>query len=89
LWERVIVVVLWSWVLALGLLIPAGVDLVELTGPGGQRIYINPQEVTDVRDPTSQTHFARGTRCLIFLTSRNFVAVVEPCAEVRSKLRGQ
>ena len=38
--------------------------LVELHGPTGQRIFVNPHEVTSVREPQARDHFAKGTHCL-------------------------
>ena len=65
------------------------IALVQLTGPDGhQRIDINPDEVTSVRE----THSARegllthGTRCVIVMTSGKFVAVSNDCADVRRKV---
>jgi hypothetical protein len=69
----------------LGAAILSAITLVELHGPGNQIIWVNPQEVTDVREPTAASHFARGTRCLVYL-SNHFVTVTENCLNVRKKL---
>jgi hypothetical protein len=63
--------------------------LIELHGPEGQRIFINPEEVTSVREPRglAQGHFPRGVRCLIYLTNRNFITVTEDCDTVRQRLQ--
>jgi hypothetical protein len=63
--------------------------LVQLTGPDGkQRIDINPAEVTSIREPSASAegHFARGTKCIVVMTSGKFVAVHESCTKVRKKL---
>jgi len=65
-------------------------DLVELHGPDGkQRIWLAPSQVTSIREPHAGIeagHFAPGTRCLIFMTNKNFIAVHEHCVDVRTKL---
>lgn len=69
-------------------LIFIGLTLVELHGPDNQRIWVNPEEVTNVRDPrgVNTGHWPPGTHCLLFMVSGNFIAVVERCDEVRRKL---
>jgi hypothetical protein len=68
------------------LLLVALLTLVEVHGPAHQRIYINPSEITSLREPLAHDHFAKGTRCLIYLTNRNFIAVTETCEHVRKLL---
>jgi hypothetical protein len=66
--------------------------LVQLTGPdGSQRIDINANEVTSIREPRADAgeHFAKGTHCVIVMTSGTFVAVSEDCATVRQRLGPQ
>jgi len=68
----------------------ADVDLIELQGPGGhQKIYVNPVEITSVREPrgVDQGHWARGTQCLLVMTNKNFIAVSDTCDAVRLKIR--
>jgi uncharacterized protein YlzI (FlbEa/FlbD family) len=66
--------------------------LVELHGPGqnGQRIFVNPHEVTSIREPRAlaHQHLAPGTHCVLFMVSGNFISVAEPCDDVRNKLVG-
>jgi hypothetical protein len=73
-------------ILIAGAAILSSITLVELHGPGGQIIWVNPAEVTDVREPTSASHFARGTRCLVYFSNRNFITVTEDCIAVKKKL---
>jgi len=71
-------------------LIPAALDLIELHGPDGRQIiYVNPQQVTSVRQPkgVDTGHFAPGVHCLIYTTSGKFITVAESCEVVRSMLR--
>lgn len=60
--------------------------LVQLTGPTGQKIYVNPAEVTSVRQPLVSGHFAQGVHCVIVTTSGKFISVMEPCDDARQKL---
>jgi hypothetical protein len=64
--------------------------LVALTGPTGQRIDVNPAEVTSVRDPTDvgKTYVARGVHCMLGITNGRFIAVRETCDAVRRRLHG-
>ena len=67
----------------------ASITLVELHGPNGQQIiYVNPAEVSSVREPQDVTgrHFAPGTRCLLFVSSGNFISVHEDCIAVKKKM---
>jgi len=61
-------------------------QLVELHRPDGEAIYVNPHEVSSLREPSAQAHFAMGTRCLIYVTSGNFITVRETCMEAVKKL---
>ena len=65
----------------------SAIALIALHGPANQVIYINPQEITSVREPLVTGHFARGTRCLVYLSNRNFITVTETCDEVKAKIQ--
>jgi hypothetical protein len=63
------------------------VMLVRFTGPDGQRIEVNPDEVVSLRVPRSvEGHFAKGIQCLIFTGDGKMTGVVESCDEVSLKL---
>jgi hypothetical protein len=65
----------------------AAVAFIQLTGPDGrQHIDVNPAQVTSVRDPRAAGHFAKGTKCIVFMSNGNFIAVAEDCDAVRQKL---
>jgi len=66
-----------KWVLLI-----AGVQLIELTGPNNQRIELNPTEIVSIRPPSRADHFAPGTRCVINTTDGHFVAVQELCSSI-------
>lgn len=76
----------------LGLLFLSGstIDLLPLHGPDGQRVFVNPHEVTTVREPTAVDlkHFAYGARCVVVTVNGKFVAVVEDCDYVVRRLTG-
>jgi hypothetical protein len=61
------------------------VALVELEGPSGQEIFVNPHEVTSLRSPRgmNQGHFSPGTRCVVVMTNGNILAATQPCANIR------
>jgi hypothetical protein len=62
--------------------------LVQLTGPDGQDIEINPVEVVSLREPrgTEASHFHNKVKCLIFTTDGKFVGVQQDCERVRELL---
>ena len=64
--------------------------LVQFTGPTGQRIDVNPAEVTSIREPqpANRTYLAKGINCLIGMSNGKFIAVRDGCSEVRQALRG-
>lgn len=75
---------------ALGLC-PAGtvVELIELHGPNGQISYLNPREISSLRQPINsdlERHFAKGTRCIAVTTNGKFLATRETCQEIRHLL---
>jgi hypothetical protein len=72
-------------------LIIVAIALVQLTGPDGrQRIDMNPNEITSIREPrkTIGEHFAKGTHCVIATTSGKLTAVHENCETVRKEIMG-
>jgi hypothetical protein len=62
------------------------VVLVQLSGPDGQWIDVNPREVVSVREPRVAEHFAPGIKCLLHMTDGKIITVVEDCETVRGKL---
>lgn len=66
------------------------VSLIELHGPNGQRYFINPEQVTSVREPLRRDmkHFSPTTRCVIATTNGGFLAVMETCDRVRALVEG-
>jgi hypothetical protein len=70
-----------------GILLLAAITLVELHGPSGQRIEINPAEISSVREPLDfKTHWAAGTRCVIVMSNGRYIAVAEDCLTAAQKL---
>jgi len=64
------------------------VALVELQGPDGQVVYVNPAEVTTVREPRGLNtgHWGAAIKCLVMLADGKFITVINPCDDVRKKL---
>lgn len=62
--------------------------LVELHGPTGQRLELNPAEVSSLREPIDiKGHWARGTHCIVVMANGGFIAVTEDCDTVKQKLQ--
>jgi hypothetical protein len=66
---------------------PLALVLIMLTGPGGQVVKINPDEVVSLRSPRSTDHMPRSVHCMVFTTDTKFIGVEETCAEADDKLR--
>jgi uncharacterized protein YlzI (FlbEa/FlbD family) len=73
------------------LILLSAIGLIELHGPHGQIIYVNPAEITSIREPRSlHLHrFVPGTQCVITVTNGSLIAVNESCAEVRNRAEGR
>lgn len=61
-------------------------QLVQLTGPGGQEIDVNPDQVVSLREKRGNEHFAPGAKCVIHTADGKFVAVQEDCNTVQERL---
>ena len=63
----------------------AAFHLIQLHGPGGQEIDVNPHEISSVREPSegSESHFPKEIKCLIFMTNGKINAVLEDCKTVK------
>jgi hypothetical protein len=63
----------------------AAFHLIQLHGPGGTQIDVNPHEISSLRDPSvvPEGHFAKGIKCLLFMTNGKVVAVTEDCDTVK------
>lgn len=60
--------------------------LVQLTGPDGQRVDVNPAEVVSVRAPFIESHHAEGANCLLNMADGRTLTVKEECDMVRARL---
>jgi hypothetical protein len=64
--------------------------LIQLHGPDGQIIDVNPNEVSSLREPRegSEGHFPNGTKCIISMTNSKLVFVTEDCELIRMEIEG-
>jgi hypothetical protein len=58
--------------------------LVQLTGPAGHPLYLNPGEISSLRSPTdvSGGHLAPGVECVVIMTNGKANAVRQTCNQV-------
>jgi hypothetical protein len=58
-------------------------------GPDGQRVELNVNEISSVREPrdTEGQHFAKGTNCLVFMTNGKWFGTKEECDVVLDKIK--
>jgi len=61
----------------------------ELHGPDGQTIDVNPDQITSLRMPQASAgdHFPKGTKCVIKMTNGSINAVVETCQSILQVLK--
>jgi hypothetical protein len=59
--------------------------LIQLHGPDGQEIDVNPHEVASLREPStiSEGHFPKGVRCVVVMSNGRFNLVKEDCSTVK------
>ena len=64
----------------------AAFHLIQLHGITGDEIDINPHEISSIREPggvASEGHFAKGIKCLLFMTNGKVTGVTEDCKTVK------
>jgi hypothetical protein len=63
----------------------AAFHLIQLHGPDGQEIDINPHEIASLREPSSisEGHFPKGTRCVVIMTNSRLNLVREDCHTIK------
>ena len=70
------------------MLVVAVISLIQLTAPTGRQVYINPSEISSIREPVDVAgHWPSGVKCVVLMGNGRFNAVAEGCDEVRRKLR--
>lgn len=65
------------------------VELIELHGPDGQTVYVNPHEISSLRQPTNadlNRYFPANTRCVVVTGNGKFIASIETCPSIRDRL---
>jgi hypothetical protein len=54
--------------------------------PDGKELVLNVGEISSIRQPQeqaeAQTHFAKGTQCVLVMTNGRFIGTTETCKEV-------
>jgi hypothetical protein len=68
----------------------AAATMVELHGPDGQIIWLNPAQVINIREPRGidSGHWTKGTKCLVLTVDGKFFTTAESCVDVRRRLEG-
>ena len=64
---------------------------IEFHGPTGQRIEVNPTEVSSLREPFDASvknhHWAEGTKCIMVMSNGGLIAIAEDCQTAVEKLK--
>ena len=63
--------------------------LIFVHGPDNQRILLNVDEISSIREPrkATESHFGKDIRCLIFMTNGQFLGIMESCEEIHEKIK--
>jgi hypothetical protein len=62
--------------------------LLQLHGPNGQVIDINPGEIVSIREPRAgEDHLPHGTHCIINTSDGKFSGVHEDCPTVERMIK--
>ena len=71
------------------MLVTGYVELMLAHGVDGQRVFINPKEITSLREPSGsdRPYFVRGSQCVVLMADAKFIAVRETCDEIRRLMR--
>lgn len=68
------------------------VEFIEVHGPDGQIAFVNTNEISTLRRPTSfdlRKHFPKETHCVIVTTNGKFLGVIETCNELRDQMKSK
>lgn len=68
------------------------VELLEVHGPDGNIAWLNTAEISALRQPNNtdlHRAFPPGTHCIITTTNGKFVAAIESCRDIKSRLTGR
>jgi len=74
----------------LWLFLSVAATFIELHGPDGQIIYVNPHQIISIREPrgTDRGHWAPNTKCLVMTVDGKFLTTTDSCSDVRGKVEG-
>ena len=70
-----------------GIIAAVALHLIFVHGPGNQRIGLNVDEISSIREPRdSEGHFSPDIGCVVFMTNGKWVGVIETCKDVLAKI---
>ena len=70
-----------------GIIAAVALHLIFVHGPGNQRIGLNVDEISSIREPRdSEGHFSSDISCVVFMTNGKWVGVTETCEDVLTKI---
>ena len=68
------------------------VQFLDLTGPAGQHVEINPEQIVSLREPREDLapglKWPDKAKCIVTMTDGKFVAVTEPCSFIKEMIAG-
>lgn len=71
------------------MIVAAALVFVQLTGPDGQAIFVNPADIVAMRAPreAAQEHLSPGVQCVLQTTDGKVIYVIEGCDVVLDRLK--
>lgn len=68
----------------------AAAAFIVIQGVDGQLIYLNGEQITNLREPRGVgRHFPSSARCIVFQTDARFVVSSMSCAQIQQLLNDQ
>jgi hypothetical protein len=68
----------------------AALHLILVQGPDNQRILLNVDEISSIREPRagSEGHFGPNVKCLVIMANSRLVGTLETCDTIQRKIEG-
>ena len=70
-------------------LLLVSVVMIQLTGPNGNRIDVNPHDIVTIREPQVPGFFDAKVKCVLFTLDNQFIGIRETCAQVRELIQSE
>ena len=70
----------------MNLLLTMALVMIQVTGPNGNRIDVNPNDIVSLRQPQTRDFYDPRVKCIVYTLDATFVGTQETCEQVRNLL---